>query len=307
MQRFLPVLGLGYGIGPVSGMAHRSFVACNNSVPLPAFSHALNDIMDFLFEEEEWDGDIAKGSFWPEDLFHPTSSDAPAPGKRKSTSQGDKETKLVSHRLRGFNRTYCASQRLFDELYGPLIHGMDILTLARICAHYLHLYLDREAFRRLTCRIKWFEEHLDAIEPFLRSHVVMVDDDMEFRARPDLIDQVRTFTQPPAPLRDSTKLVHRRLPRRVTAFWIVGVDGSEPICFVPDGKGGCKDGIKFDVHARRRLTNVPDSSWTNGPINWDMEPSKAAQIAQKAKRRKQRPRIDPNALNDDRPAPSFDK
>jgi hypothetical protein len=246
----------------------------------------FSGILSLMFPEEEWDEDIAEQAFWSGELFDSTKSQTQTREKRKNCSQGVKETKLVSHRLRGFNRSYCASQRLLDELYGPMIHGMDILTLARICGHYLRLYLDREAFRRLSCRIKWFEENLGVVEPFLRSHVVVVDENMEFWASPDLIDQVRTFEQPPAHPKDSTKPVHRPLPRRITAFWIVDMHDCGPVCFVPDGKGGCKDGFKFTTHARRRLTNVPDSKWTNGPMNWEMEPPKAAQIARRAERRR---------------------
>jgi hypothetical protein len=93
--------------------------------------------------------------------------------------------------------------------------------------------------------MKWFDENLTEIEPFLRSHVVVVDEDIEFFAPPDLVDRVRTLQQPAAPERDPEKAVCQSALRRIARFWIVGMEDSEPVCIVPDGKGGSSNGFKF--------------------------------------------------------------
>jgi hypothetical protein len=110
-----------------------------------------------------------------------------APPQTK-TSQNQKEELINLDRLKNFNPDTCAAKMLLTELYGP-INGQDLLSLAKVCSHYLNIYLDREASRRKVVLMKWFDENIMDIEPFLRRHIV-IENEVEPLGPPALVDQV---------------------------------------------------------------------------------------------------------------------
>jgi hypothetical protein len=95
------------------------------------------------------------------------------PKKRKNQNQNRKENEINSKRLKDFDPSNCQAARVIKELFGKATLT-DLSTLARVCISELNgLYLDRAAYRRKPVMLKWFDENLDVIEPFLRAHVVV--------------------------------------------------------------------------------------------------------------------------------------
>jgi hypothetical protein len=97
------------------------------------------------------------------------------------------------NRLKGFNSDKCPANLLLQDLYGPP-NGQDLLSLAKVCSSYLHIYLDREACRRKVVLFKWFDENLTQIEPFLRQHVVVDNENGQIGPRA-VIDKLMEATK----------------------------------------------------------------------------------------------------------------
>jgi hypothetical protein len=88
----------------------------------------------------------------------------------KARAQVQKEHVLLSTRMKGFDPKRSRAGRVLEDLYGRT-NFASLLSLARICAAYLGLELDRPATRRKAVLLKWFEENWYALEPFCRQRV----------------------------------------------------------------------------------------------------------------------------------------
>jgi hypothetical protein len=120
----------------------------------------------------------------------PPPAAMPPAGKdaKAKSGQNQKEELINIDRLKSFSQEHCAAKRLLTELYGP-INGHDLLSLAKVCSHYLSIYLDREASRRKVVLMKWFDENLMDIKPFLRHHIV-IENEVQPLGPPAFVDQV---------------------------------------------------------------------------------------------------------------------
>jgi len=101
------------------------------------------------------------------------SMDGTKAASTKGATQNHKDRVLTDLRLRDFDATRCPAMLLLSELFGKSLNAKDLESLAETCATHLCLYLDREAKRRKSVLLKWFDENLQVLEPFLRAHVVV--------------------------------------------------------------------------------------------------------------------------------------
>jgi hypothetical protein len=112
---------------------------------------------------------------------------------RKPDRQNGKTKQIVEARLSRFDPETSRARKVLRQLYGPA-HNHDLLSLAKLCCQYLDIYLDREAQRLKPVLLKWFDENIEQIEPFLRKHVVVTCEDGRL-APTELIQQVPSIAE----------------------------------------------------------------------------------------------------------------
>jgi hypothetical protein len=93
-----------------------------------------------------------------------------------ATQQVDtsKEKDRIANRLSGFNSKDNRVWKTITEKFGTNIKQPELLSMASVLASHANIKLDRDAKRRKSVLIKWFEENWTAIEPFLK-FVVLED------------------------------------------------------------------------------------------------------------------------------------
>jgi hypothetical protein len=79
-----------------------------------------------------------------------------------------KEKDRIASRLNGFNSKDNSVWKAITQRFGANIKQPELLSMALILASHANVKLDRDAKRRKSVLIKWFEENWSAIEPFLQ-------------------------------------------------------------------------------------------------------------------------------------------
>jgi hypothetical protein len=87
---------------------------------------------------------------------------------------GSKEKDRIASRLNGFNSKDNTVWKAITQRFGANIKQPELLSMAQVLASHANIKLDRDAKRRKSVLIKWFEENWTAIEPFLQ-FVVLED------------------------------------------------------------------------------------------------------------------------------------
>jgi hypothetical protein len=85
-----------------------------------------------------------------------------------------KEKERISSRMAGFNPKDNDVWRKITERFGPNIKQPELLSIAQVLSSSCNVKLDRDAKRRKSVLIKWFEENWGTISPFL-DYVVLED------------------------------------------------------------------------------------------------------------------------------------
>jgi hypothetical protein len=111
--------------------------------------------------------------------------------RTKSATQNQKDRLLTEMRLRNFDPENCPAASLLTQLFGSAINATDLVSLAETCSYYLDIYLDREAKRRKSVLLKWFDENLQRIGPFLREHVVVENRSQELLGSGDAVEKLQ--------------------------------------------------------------------------------------------------------------------
>lgn len=89
-------------------------------------------------------------------------------------NEGNKEKERITNRLNGFNPKDNSAWREITNRFGNNIKQPELLSIATVLASNANIKLDRDAKRRKSVLIKWFEENWKAILPFL-DYVVLED------------------------------------------------------------------------------------------------------------------------------------
>ena len=89
-------------------------------------------------------------------------------------SEANNEKKRISERLNGFNPRDNNAWKEISRRFGSNIKHPELLSIANVLASSANVRLDRDAKRRKTVLIKWFQENWAAISPFL-DYVVLED------------------------------------------------------------------------------------------------------------------------------------
>jgi hypothetical protein len=109
----------------------------------------------------------------------------------KATTQNLKDRILTEMRLKDFDPEHCPAATLLTRLFGTTINATDLVRLAETCAFCLDIYLDREARRRKSVLLKWFDENLQAIGPFLSEHIVVENKSQELLGSGQAVERLQ--------------------------------------------------------------------------------------------------------------------
>lgn len=86
----------------------------------------------------------------------------------------NKEKERINNRLMGFNPKDNTVWREITSRFGANIKQPELLSIAQVLATSASIKLDRDAKRRKSVLIKWFEENWASIHPYLE-YVVLED------------------------------------------------------------------------------------------------------------------------------------
>jgi hypothetical protein len=83
------------------------------------------------------------------------------------------ECERVRRRTEGFNWKHSRAWGQLTSIYGMKLSQHELVSIGDLVAEKLEIKLDRDARRRKTVMIKWFEENWGLIQPLL--HLVVLD------------------------------------------------------------------------------------------------------------------------------------
>jgi hypothetical protein len=82
------------------------------------------------------------------------------------SSQSQSERKLIAQKLAGFDYGVSRIRRVFQEYQWDELGMTELCGIALALSHFTGIKMDREDKRRKEVLLKWFEDNLDAIEPY---------------------------------------------------------------------------------------------------------------------------------------------
>jgi hypothetical protein len=94
-----------------------------------------------------------------------------APGPAQ---EGSGEKERISGRLGDFNAKDSSAWKEITRRFGKNLKQPELLSMANVVASNAGIKLDRDARRRKTVLLKWFEENWTVIQPYL-DYVVFED------------------------------------------------------------------------------------------------------------------------------------
>lgn len=118
--------------------------------------------------------------------------------KRRPRGISDKnggEKIRVRARLNGFIAMESMIWNEIKRRFGDNIRHGELLSIAEVVAQYSGVFLDRDAKRRKTVLIKWFQENWARIAPFLSC--VVLEDKSEKKSATSTTEQTKTTTTNP--------------------------------------------------------------------------------------------------------------
>ena len=81
--------------------------------------------------------------------------------------QTQTERQKIEQRLNGFDGKNSDAWSEICDAFGPNLSQNELLSIAQVTSFHTKLHLGREAKRRKEVLIKWFQENLVTIRPFL--------------------------------------------------------------------------------------------------------------------------------------------
>jgi hypothetical protein len=77
------------------------------------------------------------------------------------------EKRRIASRLSGFNPKETPVWQEITRRFGPNVKQPELVSIASVLAQSANIRLDRDAKRRKSVLIKWFQENWDNVPPFL--------------------------------------------------------------------------------------------------------------------------------------------
>jgi hypothetical protein len=95
--------------------------------------------------------------------------------EKKPSLQAEYEWNFIEKKRQNFDHMNCQAWRRLTARFGPKISQEELLSLAMAVAYELKLDLSREYKRRKELLVKWFDENLAVVWPFIEQKVVISD------------------------------------------------------------------------------------------------------------------------------------
>jgi hypothetical protein len=89
-------------------------------------------------------------------------------------AESNKEKERIAERLGGFNSKDNVVWKEITHRFGSNLKQPELLSIAHVLASHAGLKLDRDAKRRKSVLVKWFDEHWSQLCPYL-DYVVLED------------------------------------------------------------------------------------------------------------------------------------
>jgi hypothetical protein len=94
-------------------------------------------------------------------------------------TQVEYERNFVERNRQDFDAYSCRAWVRLTKKYGPTISHNNLLSLAHVVSVHTKLPLLRESKRRKDMLIKWFEDNIDLVWPFIEAKIRISDDNGE--------------------------------------------------------------------------------------------------------------------------------
>jgi hypothetical protein len=91
----------------------------------------------------------------------------------KPSLQKEYEKAFIAEKRARFDATTCRAWALLTSKFGTKITQEELLSLAQVLAHELDLDLSREYKRRKELLVKWYDENIETIWPFVETRIVV--------------------------------------------------------------------------------------------------------------------------------------
>lgn len=99
---------------------------------------------------------------------------------RSQAIQKEYEKLLLEDKLTHFNPSTSEAWKKLTSKYGEKLNHAELKCLAQVISANLDIELSRETKRRKNMLIKWFDENLNKIWPFIEEHIEVEDVDGNF-------------------------------------------------------------------------------------------------------------------------------
>lgn len=99
--------------------------------------------------------------------------------KPKDNPQVQYEKLFLEEKRKNFDMTKCEAWSRLTQKFGQKVSQEELLTIAQIVSHELDIPLAREYKRRKEILVKWFDENLEAVWPFINNKVRVTDQEGE--------------------------------------------------------------------------------------------------------------------------------
>lgn len=106
--------------------------------------------------------------------LHPEYSPTQFQQMISQNCEGNKEKDRIISRMQGFDPKDNEVWRRITQRFGANVKQPELLSIATVLSQTANVKLDRDAKRRKTVLIKWFQENWAAISPYL-DYVVLED------------------------------------------------------------------------------------------------------------------------------------
>ncbi|KAK8864939.1 hypothetical protein M9Y10_010466 [Tritrichomonas musculus] len=93
--------------------------------------------------------------------------------RRERSKQDKYEADFVAKKLADFNYKDSKAWQKLSAKFGEKINLNEALSLAEIVSYHLDIQLYREYRRRKSMLIKWFDENLELIWPFIEQKITV--------------------------------------------------------------------------------------------------------------------------------------
>lgn len=107
--------------------------------------------------------------------------------KTKENPQVQYEKLFLEEKRKNFDMNKCEAWKRLTDKFGQKVSQEELLTIAQIVSHELEIPLAREYKRRKEILVKWFDENLDEVWPFISSKVAISDQNGERIDNPNAV------------------------------------------------------------------------------------------------------------------------